>query len=78
MSTATTEPRRPDPPRQLSTPDELRRWSERCRAAGLLVGLVPTMGALHAGHRSLIQRARADCDRVVVSIFVNPRQFGAG
>ncbi len=78
MPTATTEPRPPEPPRQLSTPEELRRWSERCRAAGLLVGLVPTMGALHAGHRSLVQRARADCDRVVVSIFVNPRQFGPG
>jgi pantoate--beta-alanine ligase len=78
MHTATTDVRPAEPPRRLDTPEELRRWSERCRAAGLLVGLVPTMGALHAGHRSLIQRARADCDRIVVSIFVNPLQFGPG
>ncbi len=51
-------------------------WSRTLRRQGVTIGLVPTMGALHAGHRALIRRARLSCDAVVVSLFVNPRQFG--
>jgi pantoate--beta-alanine ligase len=60
----------------VGTTLECRELLDQARATGRTVGLVPTMGALHAGHLSLITRARAECDVVVVSIFVNPLQFG--
>jgi len=56
---------------------DLRAACERARATGRRVGIVPTMGFLHEGHRSLMRAARRDADFVVVTIFVNPLQFGA-
>jgi len=62
----------------LSTKAEFREHLENVRALGRTVGLVPTMGALHEGHLSLLRAAAADCDVVALTVFVNPLQFGAG
>ena len=59
----------------IATKAEMRAHTASARAAGRRVGLVPTMGAFHAGHHALMQAAREACDEVVVSLFVNPAQF---
>jgi len=62
--------------KEIKTVKDMQNWSNNMRMAGHIIGFVPTMGFLHKGHLELIRMAKQHCDVLVVSIFVNPTQFG--